>query len=156
MSCTRIYMVSGGDHDCLQVLKTKWVGVTPRDSTYISFVLLSHTKYINGLGVGISTVYKFSNRRVWGWPRGNPTIFHLICFVVQYKNIYGLGVGISTVYKFSNRKGWGWPRGTPTIFHLIWFVARYKNIYGLGVGIITVYKFSNRMGWVGWPYGPNL
>ena len=97
---------------------------------------------IYGLGVGISLVSKFSNRRGRLTP-GIPPIFHLISYIGPYMNIYCFGVGISTVSKFSNRRV-GMTTGTSLIFHLICYIVPYMSIYGLGVRILTISKFSNR------------
>jgi hypothetical protein len=65
---------------------------------------------IYGLGVGISTIKKFTSGRGWGMtPRSlsYKAIRHLICLVTLIINIYGLGVGISTIKKFTSGRGWG-------------------------------------------------
>ena len=93
-----------------------------------------------GLGVGMLTVYKFSNKRGWGDPLGTSLLFHFICFIVPYKNIYGLGVGIWTVYKIIAHSqiewGGGDPQGLP--FNFIRFVLlspkRIYMVYGWGSG----------------------
>ena len=84
---------------------------------------------IYGLGVGISTVSKFSNRRGGMTHRDSPYISFDFYYIVPYMNIYGLGVGISTVSKFPNRRGWGTPVTSP-IFHLICYIVQYMNTYG--------------------------
>ena len=76
---------------------------------------------IYGLGVGISLVSKFSNRR-GRVTQGTPPIFHLISYIDPYMNIYCFGVGILTVSKFSNRRV-GMTTGTSLIFHLICYIV---------------------------------
>ena len=108
-------------------------------------------KNIYGLGVGISTMNKFSNMRGWSWPPLTLPIFHFMCCIVTYKNIYGLGVGILIVYKFLNKRGWGWPPGTSRLFHLICFIVPYIWFRGGDLNCLQDNStFSNWTGW-GWP-----
>ena len=67
------------------------------------------TQIINiyGLGVGISTIIKFTSGRGGLWPPGAWAIRHLICLVTLIINIYGLRVGISTIKKFTSGRGCG-------------------------------------------------
>ena len=67
---------------------------------------------IYGLGVGISTILKFTSGRGGVRPPGALAIRHLICLVTLIINIYGLGVGISTIKRFTSGRRWGMtPRG---------------------------------------------
>ena len=66
---------------------------------------------ICSLGVGISTIKKFTSGRGGVWPPEAWAIRHLICLVTLIINIYGLGVGISTIKSSLRVWGWVWPRG---------------------------------------------
>ena len=66
---------------------------------------------IYGLGVGISTIIKFTSGRGWGMtPRGLSYKAFNLPSHPDHK-YYGLGVGISTIKKFTSGKGWGMTLG---------------------------------------------
>jgi hypothetical protein len=58
-----------------------------------------------GLGVGISTIKKFTSGRGWGITPGALAIKQLICLVTLIINIYGLREGFSTIIKFTSVVG---------------------------------------------------
>jgi hypothetical protein len=107
---------------------------------------------IYGLGVGISTIKKFTSGRGGVRPCGVWAIRHLIYLVTLIINIYGLGVGISTIKKFTSGRGWIMTPCAWAIRHLICLVTLIINIYGLGVGISTFKRFTSGRGGV-WPRG---
>ena len=88
--------------------------MTPWGLSYKGFNLPSHPdhKYIYGLGVGISTIKKFTSGRGWGMTLGALAIMHLICLVTLIINIYGLGWGSRSHFlKQISQRGGAEPRG---------------------------------------------
>ena len=62
---------------------------------------------IYGLGVGISTIKKFTSGRGWDmtpWGLSYKAFNFQVTLIIK---IYGLGVGISTIKKFTSGRGCG-------------------------------------------------
>jgi hypothetical protein len=63
------------------------------------------------LGVGISTIKKFTSGRGWGMALGLSYKAFNLPSHSDHKYIYGLGVGISTIKRFTSGRGGVWPWG---------------------------------------------
>jgi hypothetical protein len=61
---------------------------------------------IYGLGVGISSIKKFTSCREWGITPGAWAIRHFICLVTLIINIYGLGVAPTLGRHISTFRGY--------------------------------------------------
>ena len=97
--------------------------------------------------------------RGWEWPQGTRLLFHLICFIILYKNIW-FQCGdfdifqffekkgwILTVYKFSKQDGVGWHWGTLLLFYFIRFIwtnncpiKEYIWFRGMDINRLLVFK----------------
>jgi hypothetical protein len=94
---------------CVILKKTFGRGCDDPGTQLLRHLICLFTLIINiySLGVGISTIIKFTSGRGWGMTTRAWAIRHLICLVTLIINIYGLRVGISTIKKFTSGKGWG-------------------------------------------------
>ena len=96
---------------------------------------------IYSLEVGISTVYKFANRRERSDPRESPYFLFDVFYCPIHEYVWFRGGDFD---HFQVLKQKGVTSRTPPIVHSICCIVPYMNIYGLWVGITTVYKFPNR------------
>jgi hypothetical protein len=107
---------------------------------------------IYGLGVGISTINKFTSGRGGVWAPGDRAIRHLICLVTLIINIYGLGVGISTIKSSLQVGGWVWPRGLSYNAFNLPSHHDHKYIW-FRVGISVTFFYTDSPAWWSWAPG---
>ena len=111
---------------------------------------------IHGLGVGISTIIKFTSDRSGVWPHGAWATRHLICLVTLIINIYGLGVGISTIMalKSSLQVGVGYDPGglSYNAFNLPSHPDHKYIWFRVGISVTFFYTDSP----VGWGWAPGI
>jgi hypothetical protein len=102
---------------------------------------------IYGLGVGISTIKKFTSGSGGVWPWGLSYKAFNLPSHPDHKYIYGLGVGISTIKRFTSGRGGVWPWGLSYNAFNLPSHPDHKSIW-FRVGIwVTFFKTDSPAGW---------
>ena len=113
---------------------------------HILYIYFNSYIVVYGLGVEISTVSKFPNRRGGVTPGTLYFIWLVILSHTWINMVKGWG---SRLFPSSKTGGGGVTLGTSPIFHLISYIVPYMNVYGwrvTWVGILSVLKLPNRRG----------